>query len=843
MAEIHARNVGPLVSSTLRLDCKGLILAPGELSRVPGALIVADNVNIEAPGIIRSRQGFARQANALGGPVWKMLSTKELGSNLLANTGSATTATGLYYGDGSGTWTSVDDSTGADTSLANFPESRMNGIVCQNNHYLTSTLGVKRMESDFVLWGAGMPKALGMDLTGPTDVLVQSGGFLADGGAVAYRHTWCKKDAEGIVMEGAPSGKTVVYNNAGTSGYSASDSQNVTCRLLIPTETGTVGTALTTDYFFKLYRSNATVPTAAGLAIPPSDDMALVYQQYLTSGDIAVGHVEITDRTTDTFRLIRGERLYTNTFANGGDPLPNQVDPTAAGIVMSNDPPPVAKDVVLFAECAFYGNISYRHKLQFSILSVSAGQGLQPGDVFTITPPVGSTTFTLSAIAPPPGAPVSGEFVVFDTALPAENTERTALNFCEAINKHADNDSVWAYYTPGEDSGYGSDFGKITLESRGDTGPDFTLSVNAHPTAYSPQLVGYVPSAADIFTNGIAYSKPAAADAVPPINIQWIGRGDTHILKMQVLRDSLYIFTDDGLYRLDGRTQDDFSINPFELSFRLLGPEMSVVCDDAIYAWGVEGFAKITGAGVEYISNSIEPYIWKTVNDLGLDWLKTYGFATAYRNRHKVMWAFPDTASNKNCKYMLVYDTRMQAWSRWTSLVGSDINATTGYSCGVVRVSDDFLYTGQWNAAANDCPVYKERRSYTAADYADDSYSSSNKGIVKIITWSATTPTPEMTSHWDELHIFYDVSPTITAWTTPTALSATFTADMASASTGNGVTPTALSRMSRLLVSQLQRRSARMTVQVRHTLVNEYFGLEGMALVYMPPEGTATVRT
>lgn len=919
-ADPMSQMMGQMMSQTmgsqtrrLVLNCKGLILSPGELSREPGALIVADNVNIEAPGIIRSRQGLARQTNDLGGPIWKLLSTKELSTNLIANHGSATTAAGLSYGDGSSAWTAINDSTGSTAGVANAPENRMRGVVCGNNHYLTSTLGVKRLESNYVVFNAGMPKALPLDLTGPTAVLTRAkisllytaltgnftnglvvtggtsgahgtisiapangatgtltlsgvsgtftageiitdtstgsatagtssaNGFIVDHGVTAYRHTWCKKDADGIVMEGAPSGKTVVYNNAGTTGYAAGLAANIVCRILLPKETGTVGTPLTTAYFFKLYRSDATIPGPDGLSLPSSDDMALVAEQYITAGNISAGYVEITDTTTDVFRLINGERLYTNTATNGGDPTPNEVDPTTPGIVMSNDPPPVAKDIVLFAECAFYGNISYRHKLQFQLLSVSSGQGLQTGDVFTVTPPVSSTTFTITAIAP--GAPSNGQFVVYTAALPSENAERTALNFCEAVNKCTTNDSVWAYYTPSADKGFGEGFGKITLESRGDTGPNFTLTVSAHPTAYSPQLTGGLASAADIFPNGVAYSKPGQADAVPPISFQKLGRDDTNILKMHVLRDSLYIFTDDGLYRLDGRTQDDFSINEFELSFRLLGPEMSVVCDDAIYAWGIEGFAKITSSGVSYISNSIEPYIWQTVNDLGLTWLKTYGFATAYRNRHKVMWAFPDTNSNKNCKYMLVYDTRMGAWSRWVFLAGNDINTTTGHSCGVVRASDDFLFLGQWNATASNGSVFKERRAYTSADFIDDTYNTSTKGIQKIVTWSATTPSPEMMTLWDEFHVFWDVSPTISAWTTPTAASVTFTSDMSSASANNGVAPTALSRMSRLLVSQLQRRSSRMVVSVRHTVASEYFGLEGMAFVYLPPEGTATVRT
>ena len=112
-----------------------------------------------------------------------------------------------------------------------------------------------------------------------------------------------------------------------------------------------------------------------------------------------------------------------------------------------------------------------------------------------------------------------------------------------------------------------------------------------------------------------------------------------------------------------------------------------------------------------------------------------------------------------------------------------------------------------------------------------------------MVKWNAATETPETAAHWDEAHLLWEVNSVFSAWTTPTAATVIFTADLASASTSLSLAPTALSRMSRCLVPTAQRRSARLSVQVTHQTVSEYFGLEGMALIAMPGEGTATVRT
>ncbi len=875
--------------SKLVLQSKGLAIAPGELSRAPGALVQADNVNVEAPGVIRSRNGFAAQANKFGGPSWKFASTKELGSNLLMNTGGANSASGLKYGDGSGVATSISG------TVTNQPATRMQVAVSKRNHYVTSDEGVRRIESDMSMSFAGMPKGLCLDLTGPGAVLVRTlnydggtgaftlgltatggssgatakvraiaggtavgrlavsavsgaftdneaitdsstgaavvngtiqAGFIADGSSVAYRVTWCKKDVEGIVMEGAPTARTVIYNNTRTTGWASGVAQDALCRILLPKQAITASTALTTSYFYRLYRSEVA---AAGII--PSDDMNLVAEAYLTSGNISAGYVEVADSTPEAFRL-NSPPLYTN--QNGG----GDVGVGGAGFEQSNFPPPRARDVALFAECLFYSDLTYLQAFDFTILSTVPGVGVTAADTLTI----GAIVYTAVASGATPG---NNEFRVITSTGVTDTTnseaiERTAQNLVEAINKSSTNTTTWAFYA----SGPNELPGKIHLESR--QGIIFQVQSSAHGTSYRPDITNNPISLADTFANGFCFSKPAQGDAVPSANVGFIGRNDTALLRMQVLRDSIYFFTDAGLYRLTGRTFDDFDVQEFDLTFRLIGREMVTTCDDYIYAWGYEGIAKISSAGVEYISNPIEPMLWDIINTIGLTWMAGYSWATSFRSRHKVVFAVPLSNSSNNagnCPYFLVYDTRMQAWTRWVFLAGNDADRTQGHSCGAVRVSDDLLFLGQWNHASSDSSIFKERRAFAAADYKDDTFNTTNEAITKTVKWNAVADSPELSTHWDEAHLLYDVSPTFSAWTTPTALTVTFTSDFGQSSAANAVAPTALSRMSRASVPMAQRRSVRQTVTVSHATASEYFGLEGMVLVHLPGEGTATVRT
>jgi hypothetical protein len=427
----------------------------------------------------------------------------------------------------------------------------------------------------------------------------------------------------------------------------------------------------------------------------------------------------------------------------------------------------------------------------------------------------------------------------------SEAIERTAQNLVTCINGSTTPSTVWAYYAA-DPNGLP---GKIRIEYRtGVTG--FTALASAHGNAYRPSLAAAVTAVADIYPNGFAFSKPNQGDAVPRVNLGRLGREDTALLRQVPLRDALFQFTDAGLYRLTGRDFNEFQSQEFDLSFRLIGREMVCVCDDYIYAWGYEGIARISSAGVEYISNAIEPLVWDAINTVGFSWISTYGWAAAYRGRHKVVFAVPTTATagggvdnTKNAPSMFVFDTRMEAWTKWVPKAGTDTPRTQGYSCGAVRQSDDVFFFGQWTSGGGDTSVYKERLTYTAADFKDDTFNQTDQAIAKAVTWNIVTDSPELATHWQDLHILFDVSSVFAAWTTPTALTALFTSDRASTSASISIAPTATSRKSICGIPTAQRRSASMQVALSHITASEYFGLEGMVLIHLPGEGTATVRT
>lgn len=742
------------MAKKINLNLVGMVTDIGSPQAPGGSCTMLQNCNVEAPGVLVKREGFARAANGFGGPGWSLVSTKQLGSNVLMNFGSNTAATGLRYGDGTVAPTLLTTPNSAD--VANTAAARMKAAVLGQSHYLTGTNGTLRLNADLSLDYAGGPQAWGFYQAGVGTVLTGTNQWLTDGNGVAYRVVFGRRLPDNAATEvmGAVSGRRVVENRTGTSGWAVGVTRSVTVRVLIPYHVRTSATALTSSYFFRLYRSQQVNTSTSN----PNDELQQCYEYVLTAGDITAGYVDVTDSCPES---ALGAYLYTNTVS-GGDVSTGAVasQGVTPGILATNDPPPVATDVCEFANCLVYSNLTPPRRLFFSIIAVgAAGNVLTAGDVLTVN------GFTFTAVA---GAPAnSQEFQVVTTGTVAFNIRNTAINLCEAINATrgpiggTKATMLTATYV-GNDASPGT-IGRILLESYYCGGSDFVISASAHGSAYLPPIggSGASSSASPLYLkNGLAVSKPLQADAVPPANYFQVGRADTLIQRLMPLRDQLFIFTDDGIYRMRGDGPYNFVVERFSTTFHLAARESCVLCEDAIYAWGYEGLARITSAGVEFIDTPIRNYAqyWQLAASTNF---ASTAFAVAYRKKRRVVFFIPDDTTTPNCSVALVYHLATNAWSAWGMGTGNPYNPQASSdapkSCGVVRYSDDNLYLGNWNNASSDSYLFAENNVATSS--ASRFYDVNNAGVNSYYDWlvemTDCVPDPSSLEQWREVHVYW----------------------------------------------------------------------------------------
>lgn len=671
----------------------GWVTEPGTWSRDEESLAGASNLDLSSPGVIAKRRGFSNNTlNSFSGSIYAVLSSPVLerdigaGACLLAVGDPPGGSFGFRVGTRASTFAAITGTFGSnDTArpkLTTGPDGR--DIVTT---WIDGGVGGPVVPDYAALTARylGVPRGMGFNRVVTTTV--GTTGWLPAAHSARYAVTFSLGDPlTNGTQEGAPGMTTVVGNTT-------VNPVDISTRVPLPVMFNTSSTSLPADtYWLNVYRS---VAQATALGEPPSE-LALVYQKVINSTDIANGFVQFTDVVPD---LARGANLYTN-INTGEDGI------SGRGFLNSNEPPPMAKDVATWADCVWLASLLDAPTQEVQIISVGA-PGLVAGDTFT----VGGVTYTATA-----GAPVSTlQFQVSGGGAASVNQRETALNLVDAINREPTNTAYYAYYT----AGVVGQPGRIILRARTQTS---TLSAStSNSTAFR---IG-TENANTPALNGLAFSKPLQAHAFPTANFFQLGRGDAEILRIVPYRDSLFVFKQDGLWRVTGTDFRSFSAQEFDLTFRLIAREAVTAIDDALYAWGVQGLARITDGGVEYIDTPIRNEVVAAVQNVETTTMADFAWAVGKPRDGVVLFFYPTADASESSdpdnvvpsSSAFVWHARTRTWSLW-DVQGDGLRI--GYSCGVANVTDGLLTLGIWQEApASGAYLHNERRAYAAADFSD----------------------------------------------------------------------------------------------------------------------------
>lgn len=283
----------------------------------------------------------------------------------------------------------------------------------------------------------------------------------------------------------------------------------------------------------------------------------------------------------------------------------------------------------------------------------------------------------------------------------SQQLEQIARSMVSVLNQ--EDNIVYAYYN----SGYNDVPGQMILESQDISGPRFYLTSNVG-TKFTPTLPTTgtsVGSSNEVSPNRLFYSKFQQPEAVPLANYIDVGPRDREIKRIVPLRDSLFIFKEDGIYRLSGETAP-FSVAEFDFSAQVLAPDTAVVLNNQIYALSTQGVIVVTDTGVSIISRPIENAILQ-VTKKGYSY-KTSAFGVSYESDRAYLLFLPSISTDQVATQCYRYNTFTSCWTRW------DVSATSG----IVNFADDTMYLG----AADTNYIEKERKSLTRMDHADREY-------------------------------------------------------------------------------------------------------------------------
>lgn len=617
-----------------------------------GALSYADNIVIQKDNVAESRRGFGKyneylDLGSINGSISQIFSFKD---TLLVHHSST-----LSRDNEDGTWT---DYSGSFVSPSNY---KMRSIEEAQNFYVTTTTGIQKLDqptSEFYQAGV-VPSLDGFgSVSGST-------GWFTTGTAVAYRMVWTRKDSNDNLIIGAPSSRVIVANSSG-------DSSNVALTFLVP---GGIDAA---NYKYQIYRS----PLTEQITDEPTDELQLVLSGTPSACEVAAGEFVILDNVSDT---LKGSFLYTS--------------PSQEGIGNSNYEPPKCKDMCAFKNHVFYANTETKYTYSVNLLGTGT-DGLALNDTITIA----SIVYKAASAE----VSASGFFKLYNTGSPASDIENTALSLVKVINKYAANTVVYAYYM----SGYDDLPGKIRIQSR-TLGGDTFYVLSSNGSAWSPTLPASGTTEAatnDASLNRVYISKDQQPEAVPLLNCIDVGSANKAIKRIVALRESVFIFKEDAIYKVTGENISSFRATLHDNTTSILAADSAVVFNNTVFCMSLQGVISVSEAGVQVVSRNIEQELLELIQ---MPAFETTTFGISYESDRSFILFCINSQSQTFPTQAYVYNAFTNSWCRWT------YSATSG----LVSPVDDKLYLGGKEAGYEQYWVFRERKTFTIKDFVDTDYS------------------------------------------------------------------------------------------------------------------------
>jgi hypothetical protein len=526
-----------------------------------------------------------------------------------------------------------------------------------------------------------------------------------------------------------------------------------------------------TQYLYQIYR---TSPSQSAVT-EPFDDFRLVAEQNIDSTDVSRGFISYSDDLPQL--LLEGQPyLYTNSAQEGilqSNTRPPRaeditvfkgyafyantlqyhirtftvVDPTklTSGDTVSLTDGTTTETYLFLGDAAndAIGNESVKESLTVAGTTATVthtAHGFANGDIIRVTDvgtssiAIGEYTFDFTIASGSTGtASFEGvrrgtsrlaKLVVTDTDVTvSQSIYFTASYLIKAINRNP-NSIVYAQYT----SEVTAPPGSVALLAKNLEQDAFSLTASsvAAGSTFEPQFPTSgtsVESEADIGTNRIYIGKLNEPEAVPLFNIRDVGSKASPILRVAALRDSVIILKDDGIYRLNGDTVNNFTVTALDNTVFVKATDSVVVLNNSVYCLSNQGVVQITDSAVRIVSRIIEPLLTAI---LGQD-LEDNTSAVGYESERIYLLSVkrPNTLSSV-ADVTYCYNYLTESWTSWQGGNKVFFNA-------LLRPSDDKLYSIPTIAQNR---IIKERKQQDLVDYSGQEFCAP---VVKALVSSATT--------------------------------------------------------------------------------------------------------
>lgn len=192
------------------------------------------------------------------------------------------------------------------------------------------------------------------------------------------------------------------------------------------------------------------------------------------------------------------------------------------------------------------------------------------------------------------------------------------------------------------------------------------------------------------------FSKTGIPEAVPLLNYLDIGSANYAIRRIATVGTSLFVFKDDGIFRVTGYDTSSLQVEAFDPTVKLLAYNSLAKLANFIYCWSNQGVVAVNESGVQVLSRPIDSALLSVVPALVS--ANSLAAGVGYESERLYLLCLSGG--------IYVYNLLAQAWTEWTF---------SGVRGGVVDVDSDQLLLWGSNSTA----PRLENKTRTSADFHD----------------------------------------------------------------------------------------------------------------------------
>ncbi|NJO18791.1 MAG: hypothetical protein HC838_00205, partial [Spirulinaceae cyanobacterium RM2_2_10] len=211
----------------------------------------------------------------------------------------------------------------------------------------------------------------------------------------------------------------------------------------------------------------------------------------------------------------------------------------------------------------------------------------------------------------------------------------------------------------------------------------------------------------EVRQNRVMISKVSQVESVPVYRFFDIGSANFPIQRVVALRDGIFFFKNDGIYRLSGETFESFVVTLLDNTVVLKVPESAVAFNNQVFCFTTQGVCAVSDSGVRIVSVPIENVLLELASEQ-FTYFASASFGVAYESARLYMFFTVTEEDDQFATQAFIYNSLTDSWTRWV------MNRT----CGIVNTAVNKLFMGQTDTGQ----ILIERKSYTNEDFADEQY-------------------------------------------------------------------------------------------------------------------------